>query len=329
MPVLDRATRAWHRFDIRRIEDLRNAVLGAELEAIQMPGPAVRGSLAFAAYDGVIFSSGLIDGRVAIRGALSRDALTLELCLRLGPGSRHWLNEVGDGDVGVVLPGDEHDAIYMPGSLYVAATLAPKRLEQEAVRKGLVFDRRLLGSTGLYPIPIPPGELKQLTHGFAELHEAGDTGEGGRAELGTALLHLVIAHYAQVQRGGNGRVDPEGRAQIVHRAREYIRENLAAPISIDKLAMVAGVSRRTLYRAFREVLGDTPQDFVRRLRLHRIRQDLISDAARVPTISALARSWGVGADLGRLSARYHQLFGENPSRTLAMHRHRLQGDAFL
>ncbi|WP_394893694.1 DUF1214 domain-containing protein [Mesorhizobium sp. AaZ16] len=55
---MDRGARFWHRFDIRRIEDLSNAVLGAELEAIQMAGPRIRGSLAFAARDGIIFSSG-------------------------------------------------------------------------------------------------------------------------------------------------------------------------------------------------------------------------------------------------------------------------------
>jgi hypothetical protein len=53
-----RAARLWHRFDIRPIEDQGNAVLGAELEAVQMAGPRIGGSLAFAARDGIVFGSG-------------------------------------------------------------------------------------------------------------------------------------------------------------------------------------------------------------------------------------------------------------------------------
>ena len=53
----------WHRFAVRRIDDMTNAIWGADLEAVQMPGDRIRGSLAFAARDGIVFSSGLIDGK--------------------------------------------------------------------------------------------------------------------------------------------------------------------------------------------------------------------------------------------------------------------------
>lgn len=318
MPVVERPSRFWHRFDIRRIEDLGNAVLGAELEAIQLAGPPIRGSLAFAARDGIVFSSGLIHGRVAIRGPLSRDAVTVGLGLRLGAGSRHWLNEVIDGDVGIFLPGDEHDAIYTHGSLYVAATLTPAQLEEEAAREGLVLDPRMLARTGLHVRPIPSAKLAWIRPRFVRIHDADAQGEKDHRELTFALLHMVVAHYARIPANGDGRIHPRGRGRIVHRAREYIRENLAAPISIDELAAVAETSRRTLYRAFSDILDDTPQSFARRLRLHGIRSELVSGAGG--TVSAVARSWGAGADLGRLSARYQELFGESPRATLTLHR---------
>jgi AraC-like DNA-binding protein len=306
----------WHRFNIRKIEDLGNAVFGAELEAIQMAGPRVRGSLAFAARDGIVFSSGLIDGRVAIRGPLSQDAMTLGVGLRFGPGSRYWLNEVADGNVCVVLAGDEFDAFYTAGSLYVTATLLPERLEKEAAREGLALDRSLLGRSGLHPQPIPSRSLVRLRREAARIHQS-DKAANLQTDVGGALLRAVIEHYARMPSTGDGRTNPIGRARIVHRAREYIRENLGAPISLDALAKAAGTSRRTLYRAFSEVLEDTPQSYVRRLRLHRIRRELIaeSEACR---FSAIARHWGTGTDMGRLSGRYQDLFGEKPSATLAL-----------
>lgn len=306
----------WHRFDIRKIEDLSNAVFGAELETIQMAGPGFGGSLAFAAREGIVFSSGLIDGSVAIRGPLSQDAMTVGVGLRLGAGSRYWLNEVADGNVCIVLPGDAFDAFYTAGSLYVTATLTAERLEKEAAREGWAFDRSMVRRTGLHSRPIAPRSLVWLRRRVARLHQSGEAANL-QSDAGGAMLRAMIDHYARVPSSCDGRTNPIGRARIVHRAREYIRENLAAPISLEALAKAAGTSRRTLYRAFSEVLDDTPQTYVRRLRLHRIRRELIaeSEACR---FSAIARRWGTSTDMGRLSGRYQDLFGEKPSATLAL-----------
>jgi AraC-like DNA-binding protein len=319
----------WHRFDIRRIEDLANAVLGAELEASQMAGPPAAGSLAFAAHDGIIFSSGLIRAKVAVRGALSADSITLGLGFKLPPGSRHWLTEVSDGDVAVLLPGDEHDAIYAAGSLYGAVTLTRERLEVEADREELTLDRNMLARTGLHGVPIRPGELAWMARRFAEIHSGAASVHLNRFEPGTTLLRTVVAHYARTPTRGDIGDDLKGRARIVHKAREYIREHLETPISMDDLAKVTGTSRRSIYRAFSEVLDETPKNFVRRLRLHRIRKGLVSGTRRVTTISALARSSGFGTDMGRLAARYQQLFGESPSKTLADHTKRLQASEWF
>ena len=82
MPAAERAAEAWQRFDIRRIEDLENAVLGAELEAIQMAGPPLRGSLAFAAEGGIVWSSGRLEGNVLLRRTRPDNTVTLGILLR-------------------------------------------------------------------------------------------------------------------------------------------------------------------------------------------------------------------------------------------------------
>jgi AraC-like DNA-binding protein len=308
----------WHLYEIRTIEDLGNAVLGAQLEAVQMAGPPVRGSLAFAARNGVIFSSGLIKGKIAVNGPLSRDAVTLGIGLRFGPGSRHWLNAVNDGDVGIFLPGDEHDAFYTEGTLYVTATLSAERLEQEAAREGLVLDRKMLSRTGLHSNPISPRPLIRLRCQVALIHDQGNANGDRHYEVGGAMLRTVFEHYARVPSSGDGRIHPVGRARVVHRAREYIRENLAAPISLDALAEAAGTSRRSLARAFLEVLEDTPCSYIRRLRLHRIRRDLASEAETKCTISMVAARWGI-REAGRMSGWYRDLFGERPIESRARH----------
>jgi transcriptional regulator GlxA family with amidase domain len=135
--------------------------------------------------------------------------------------------------------------------------------------------------------------------------------------VGEAMLREILKHYARHPISGNGRVEPLGPARIVHDALKFIRENLTQSIGVDAISEATGTSRRSLYRAFSEVLGDTPQNHVRRLRLHRLRRELISSQT---TVSAAAASWGCGQDLGRLSRSYRNIFGENPSSTLAIGR---------
>jgi hypothetical protein len=53
----------WQRVVVRRIEELADAVLDAGLEATQMAGGTVTGSLVFAVRDGITYSGGYIASR--------------------------------------------------------------------------------------------------------------------------------------------------------------------------------------------------------------------------------------------------------------------------
>jgi AraC-like DNA-binding protein len=113
-----------------------------------------------------------------------------------------------------------------------------------------------------------------------------------------------------------GGTDPRGHSRIVARARAFIHANLDTSLSIERIAAAAHTSHRTLHRAFQVVLDETPYSYVLKLRLHRIRHELISDAEAVCTITAVANHWGL-SELGRFAAWYRELFGELPSQTLA------------
>jgi len=76
----------------------------------------------------------------------------------------------------------------------------------------------------------------------------------------------------------------------------------------------ASVSRRALHRAFFGVLEESPQAYVIRLRLHRIRSDLAVRDLSAPSIAETANRWGI-SELGRMSGRYKAMFGELPSET--------------
>ncbi|QWW70045.1 helix-turn-helix domain-containing protein [Rhizobium sp. WYJ-E13] len=297
----------WQLFQVREIEDLRNLVLGARLDTLQMAGRRIGGSLAFSAANGVIFSSGLIEGNAWVRGVLSEDAVTIGLGLSCGKGSRVCLHPAWNGCVGVVRPGDEVDMLFAPGTLYVAATVAAgHRLVGRFSRGG--FHRRPLGGQS----------IEAISSAMLRLH-------GGEASIpgfniGRSILSEMLAHCERDD-GFPAFIEHAPHERVILSARDYVGEHLVEPIRVRDLAAACDVSVRTVYRSFLEVLGETPNSYVRRLRLHRIRRDLLSDQRT--TIVASSNRWGIG-EHGRMSGWYRDVFGEQPSATLvARHRREL------
>jgi AraC-like DNA-binding protein len=309
----------WTRIRIASVEGLSDAILGAGLEVTQMSRGPVRGSLAFATFDREITcTSGYIGGRVALTGPLSPNMVTIGVGLDLAPGTRHWLNEVTSGDVGVFLPGDEHDSLYGPGSLYAAVTLSAERLEEIAAQHDLVLDSKTLGGTGVDTKKFSAPDLFKLRTQFERVHTAYHADVFSARTIGKQLLDAMILHFARPPRSQVGGTDPRGYARIVTRARAFIHVNLDQPLSIDRIASAAATSHRTLHRAFLIVLDETPYSYVQKLRLHRIRHQLVTEAEAACTITSVAHRWNV-SELGRFAARYRDLFGELPSQTVARH----------
>jgi AraC-like DNA-binding protein len=301
----------WRRAAVESIDDVRNAVLGAGLEATQLSRTPITGSLLFSSHDGVLLSSGLLDSWVGLRGPLSDRDLTVGFGLRLGVGSRHWLREVETGGVGVFRGGDEHDALYGPDSLYLAITLSAERLMREAERRETVIDERSLCHSGIHPAPLARNALGRLQYAFLALHHGRPPPGGFDLD---EVIGAAVAHIGRPPAPTPGLAPIGRRERIVARARDYIAANLQQPINVDAVAQAAGSSRRTLTRAFAEVLGSSPQAYVLRLRLHRIRHDLASDDEAARSIASIANQWGV-SELGRMSGRYRSIFGESPSET--------------
>jgi AraC-like DNA-binding protein len=307
---------AWTNVPIARIEDLKDAVLGAGLEAIQMSRGPISGDLAFATDRGVTYSSGLLNGNIALSGPLSETSVTIGVGLRMPPGSRHWLNEIPDSAVGVFLPGDVHEALYTPGALYATATLDIGLLEEIAAGRGLVLDARRLGGTGISRRTLHESKATLLRDAFTEVHQR--PARHGALSLGRHLLDALIDHLAREPQPAIGAWAARQHGRVVERARRYILEHLELPLSIDAIADAAFTSRRTLHRAFVDVLNESPQTYVRKLRLNRIRHDLATEREAACTIAIIAHRWGI-SELGRLSGWYRELFGELPSETRARH----------
>lgn len=93
---------------------------------------------------------------------------------------------------------------------------------------------------------------------------------------------------------------------------EYMDSRLCAPISLEDLARVAGVSYRTLNALCHRYYGATPMELLRNIRLDAVRARLLVDPTASITETALAFGFG---HLGRFANYYHQRFMELPRDT--------------
>ena len=96
---------------------------------------------------------------------------------------------------------------------------------------------------------------------------------------------------------------------------EYLHHNAHLPITPAEAAAAAGISTRVLQLALRRHHGQTPTEYLRGIRLRRVRAQLVDASPATTTVRSVAEEWGF-AHLGRFAASYASVFGELPSETL-------------
>ncbi len=97
----------------------------------------------------------------------------------------------------------------------------------------------------------------------------------------------------------------------------WINANLTDSIQMDDLEKIAGVSKRSIQKAFQEYRGCSPMQAVSHLRLLKAREMLLAKNKKV-TVLDVAMTFGY-LHPSRFASKYKKEFGENPSETLALH----------
>lgn len=107
------------------------------------------------------------------------------------------------------------------------------------------------------------------------------------------------SQYSTVLHGQAGRY-----ADLV----DWLRAHLAEPMTVERMAQVAGQSPRTFHRRFVQETGLTPRAFMETLRLEAVRAALEEGA----TVKAAAHAAGFGSG-SHLDKAFRRRFGLTPS----------------
>jgi AraC family ethanolamine operon transcriptional activator len=135
-------------------------------------------------------------------------------------------------------------------------------------------------------------------------------------DSGKHLFHDIALQTGLALRGV-AEAPVKGRLRqyrLARRARDYILNRMSDPPTILEICGALHVPERTLHRAFVQVYGVAPKDFLKTQRLLAVRQAL-QTAEPSQTVGHTAPSFGF-YELGHFARDYKAMFGELPSTTL-------------
>lgn len=204
------------------------------------------------------------------------------------------------GKVFLLEPGDIHDgdAPTEDGFTYRMLYLDPQWLERELAA---LFDNAPLNSQLSFAntLTADPRLAQATSQAFQTLHGGElkivrQTALDGLLERLTSHLHWRT-RYSQ---------DPR-LPLVAQKAREYLHANAHLDIGLDQLAMVTGVDRFRLTRAFKAAYGLAPHAYLVQLRLSKARRLLASGAQ--PAAVAMELGFADQSHMGRWFVRAYGL----------------------
>lgn len=193
-------------------------------------------------------------------------------------------------------------------------------LQASATRLGCQPDWHSLGQAELLKVDHQGlQDCRQHIHGLLAL-AAQASGAHNHAALQLRQEAVLVALLAMLD---EGEIEAEAgasflrRRRIVNDAREFAMAHQDSPVTVPMLCEAVHVSRRTLQYCFEDVLGMSPMNYLRSLRLNGVRRALCQgDGSRtVGSIGDIAAAWGF-ANFSQFSCDYKKLFGQSPSAML-------------
>lgn len=133
------------------------------------------------------------------------------------------------------------------------------------------------------------GQVQELAAAICRLaSEKLDSHSGHLKELSLAyrlLSYLVENREAAESGSGSGHADAAPR-QVVEAAVSYAHRHYLYGITVNDMASHAGVDRTHLFRLFKGVLGESPKQFLTRIRMERAKVLLMEPELAVKEIAA-------------------------------------------
>lgn len=222
--------------------------------------------------------------------------------------------------IGSVLGPARNGEVLISGeSAHLCLALPRRNIERELER---YLDRELDRDLEFAPVmDLSAPSIRTLLRLLSLLHRELDRPAGllehplaARTAANTFIDGLLLAqphNFSQVLEA----TVPRGSHSAVRQAIDLIEAYPARQWSVGELASEVHVSVRALQDGFTRTMQMSPMQYLRRVRMSRVRDELLAAAPEETTVSEVATRWGF-LHHGRFAAAYRARFGEPPSQTL-------------
>lgn len=251
---------------------------------------------------------------VDVQGISPRNTLAMCAPIYIGREARFWgapysgsiLPSTLPGPLDVKLDAGHHHQVAIIDLSFLRVSLSEE-----------VFDRLICTLQSRF-LTVPPKILKNYMDWGGRLLTAAERNPSLIEQAGVVetlqqelLQHLSLIAGGAIDRSGGASYS--ARRQGLLRVLDHLSGDFKTVWSMADICRIAGISERSLQYAFQETFGMTPLQFMKRRRLHAVRQALI-DSDYENNVSQVATEFGF-YELGRFAAEYRRLFGELPSVT--------------
>jgi AraC-like DNA-binding protein len=305
---------------VKSIDDLRRALDGADTKSVPLGSRVPRGSIVHAAAGDVLLTAGQWSADIRTRGNITAERIALGV--KLDSDSIHFSfrsgREVFPGDVYVLVRGDDVDHRVSGSIRYAFVSLPPELLlshaGEDAWRESACFWEKRRWFCASPPIrALIARSIQTLV--TEVLRSDCPLTDSALRQLQVELVEPFLWGFMFDETKSYERHTLSGAA-IVRSVEDWVDGQSSETIQLADLCRALRLSRRTLQRAFTEVLGMGPTRYLTLKRLTAVRAELRQSDPETTTVTDTALRYGFW-ELGRFAREYRRTFGESPSETLS------------
>lgn len=302
---------------VNDFEGFREAVHGSHVDVMQLERGKLSGSLTHVGIGNFSLSIGSFSAGIRTQRTSKEQKLIIGMLLGSSNRVTHWSYDMQPGDVLVIPPSIDHDGRFFGASSYAAIRLDLTDVASIfgnatdladpatwSVKNHYKADPRL-GAIAVY-------RLRKIASRLAD--STGDLPDQSADFWRRSITDAMMATVLHSLPSDTARLHMSATA-LVRNVENYIDTAGTRPVHISEICTELAVSRRSLHRAFDEVLGMGPVTFLRHKRLCDIHSILRESDPTQTTVARVAIEHGF-IELGRFAYYYYTLFGEHPSKTL-------------
>lgn len=305
---------------VNDFEGFREAVHGSHVDVMQLERGRLHGSLTHVGIGNFSLSVGSFSAGIRTQRTSKEQKLIVGILLESSNRVTHWSYDMQPGDVLVIPPGIDHDGRFFGASSYAAIRLDLADIPSIFGGETDLGDPDTWNAKNHYKANPRIGavaiqRLRKIVSRLADptIKLPEQSADFWRRSITDAMMATVM-HSLPSDNAG----PPLSAVRLIRNVEHYLDAMGSRPVHISEICLQFGVSRRSLHRAFDEVLGMGPVTFLRYKRLCGIHSVLKASDPAQTTVAEVAMRHGF-IELGRFAHYYHTLFGEHPSETLGIH----------